>query len=88
MTYLMLYGVGWTQRWQFANAAADQALAEFARVGGVPDRARKHHAPRMSPDARDGMGGNIAPWERGGERRRVHHPVPPLRSSVTPAVTV
>jgi len=33
MTYLMLYGVGWTQRWELADAAADQALAEIARVG-------------------------------------------------------
>jgi hypothetical protein len=33
MTYLMLYGAGWTQRWQLADAAADQALAEIARVG-------------------------------------------------------
>lgn len=33
MTYRMLYGVGWTQRWQLADAAADQALAEIASVG-------------------------------------------------------
>jgi hypothetical protein len=33
MTYLLLYGDGWTQRWQLADDAADQTLAEIARVG-------------------------------------------------------
>lgn len=33
MTYLLLYGDGWTQRWQLPDDAADQTLAEIARVG-------------------------------------------------------
>lgn len=33
MTYLMLYGTGWTQRWQLAEAAAGHTLAEIVRVG-------------------------------------------------------
>ena len=33
MTYLLLWGDGWTQRWQLADAVADQSLAEIARVG-------------------------------------------------------
>ena len=33
MTYLLLYGNGWTQRWQLPDDAADQTLAKIARVG-------------------------------------------------------
>lgn len=33
MTYLLLHGQGWTQRWQLAEDASDQTLAKIARVG-------------------------------------------------------
>ena len=33
MGYVMLYGVGWTQRWQVAPGAEDLVAAEIDRVG-------------------------------------------------------
>lgn len=33
MSYLLLYGDGWTQRWQLPDDASDQTLAEIAPVG-------------------------------------------------------
>lgn len=33
MAYVMLYGVGWTQRWQIAQGAVDSVKTEIARVG-------------------------------------------------------
>lgn len=33
MAYVMLYGVGWTQRWQVAHEAVDSVQAEIGRVG-------------------------------------------------------
>lgn len=33
MAYVMLYGVGWTQRWQVAQGAVDSVKAEVGRVG-------------------------------------------------------
>ncbi len=33
MAYLMLYGVGWTQRWQVADGAVDLVRTEINRVG-------------------------------------------------------
>ena len=33
MAYLMLYGVGWTQRWQVPDGAVDLVKAEVNRVG-------------------------------------------------------
>jgi hypothetical protein len=33
MAYLMLYGVGWTQRWQVADGAVSAIEVEIGRVG-------------------------------------------------------
>jgi hypothetical protein len=33
MAYLMLYGVGWTQRWRIAEGAVALVQAEIDRVG-------------------------------------------------------
>lgn len=33
MAYVMLYGVGWTQRWQVAEGALSAVENEIARVG-------------------------------------------------------
>ncbi len=33
MAYLMLYGSGWTQRWQVPSGDEDRVLSEIARVG-------------------------------------------------------
>lgn len=33
MAYLMLYGVGWTQRWQVPDGAVDLVRTELDRVG-------------------------------------------------------
>ena len=33
MAYVMLYGAGWTQRWQVAPEAVDSVKAEIGRVG-------------------------------------------------------
>jgi hypothetical protein len=33
MAYLMLYGVGWTQRWQVADAAVPAVEEAIGRVG-------------------------------------------------------
>lgn len=33
MAYVMLYGVGWTQRWQIAEGAVESIKTEIDRVG-------------------------------------------------------
>lgn len=33
MAYLMLYGSGWTQRWQIPRGEEETVLAEISRVG-------------------------------------------------------
>ncbi|NYD42118.1 hypothetical protein [Nocardioides panaciterrulae] len=33
MAYLMLYGVGWTQRWRIADGAVAEVKEEIDRVG-------------------------------------------------------
>lgn len=33
MAYLMLYGSGWTQRWQIPSGEEERVLSEIARVG-------------------------------------------------------
>jgi hypothetical protein len=43
--YVMLYGVGWTQRWQVAEEAVPMAKAEIERVG----RNETSHLPVLDP---------------------------------------
>ncbi|HET6917694.1 MAG TPA: hypothetical protein VFH56_16525 [Acidimicrobiales bacterium] len=33
MAYLMLYGSGWTQRWQIPSGEEETVLSEIARIG-------------------------------------------------------
>jgi hypothetical protein len=33
VAYIMLYGVGWTQRWEIAEGAVESVNAEIERVG-------------------------------------------------------
>jgi hypothetical protein len=43
--YVMLYGVGWTQRWQVPEKALDLVKAEIDRVGGE----KTTHLPVIDP---------------------------------------
>jgi hypothetical protein len=43
--YVMLYGVGWTQRWQVPERALDLVKAEIDRVG----RDKTTHLPVIDP---------------------------------------
>jgi hypothetical protein len=45
MAYVMLYGVGWTQRWQVADESVPVAQAEIERVG----REETSHLPVIDP---------------------------------------
>jgi hypothetical protein len=45
VAYVMLYGVGWTQRWEVADSAVPLANAEIERVG----RNETSHLPVLDP---------------------------------------
>ncbi len=45
MAYLMLYGAGWTQRWQVESGAVAAVRAEIDRVG----RDETSHLPVVDP---------------------------------------
>ena len=46
MAYLMLYGVGWTQRWRIVDGSVDLVVTEIERVG----RDETGHLPVVDPD--------------------------------------
>ena len=45
MTYLMLYGHGWTQRWQVDDQASEHISTEITRVG----HRETGHLPILDP---------------------------------------
>lgn len=49
MAYLMLYGVGWTQRWRLADSSLAFARAEIDRVG----RDETGHLPVIDPTSEE-----------------------------------
>jgi hypothetical protein len=58
MTYLMLYGHGWTQRWQVDDHALDLISSEITRVG--------HHETGHLPILDPGTGGSttlVVAWQ-------------------------
>jgi hypothetical protein len=49
MAYVMLYGVGWSQRWQVADGAVALVSEEIGRVG----RDATGHLPILDPDTNE-----------------------------------
>jgi hypothetical protein len=47
--YVMLYGMGWTQRWEVAEDAVPVARVEIDRVG----RHETSHLPVLDPGSRE-----------------------------------
>jgi hypothetical protein len=81
MAYVMLYGVGWTQRWQIAEGAIGSIKSEIDRVG----RDDTGHLAILDPSTSEPTT-LVVSWKHvaaavvlGGERDEPEDPTGPYR---------